>query len=181
MTPHSPDRTAYRTTPAVQIVRASTAAPTYFAPAEVDQGTSKIKCIDGGLWANNPILPAIAEAVRYCQVPVDRIDVLSIGTTTTEKDFSKMLGGGTVQNVGPLANLFFACQESGASMLADLLLSKARHLRVDRHVNSLSTLDSYKDIPELIRIGSEVGVETFDLVRSRFFDGFHAKKWEAST
>ncbi len=178
VTPHSPDRTAYRKTPAVQVVRASTAAPTYFAPATVDQGNSRIECIDGGLWANNPVLPAIAEAVRYCHVPLDRIDLLSIGTTTSEKNFFSTLGGGKFQYVGPLADLFFSCQESGAAKIADLLLSKARHLRIDRHVNTLAKLDSYKDIPELIRLGSEVGVETFDLVRSRFFDGYHAQPWE---
>lgn len=180
VTPHSPDRTAYKNTPAVQIVRASTAAPTYFAPAEVDQGSSKIKCIDGGLWANNPVLPAIAEAVRYCQVPLDRIDVLSIGTTTTENDFSKTLGGGSLQHVRPLSDLFFSCQESGAAKIAELLLSRARHLRIDKHVKNLVFLDDYKSIPKLIELGHEVGVETFDLVRSRFLDGYHAKKWEVA-
>jgi uncharacterized protein len=37
--------------------------------------------VDGGVWANNPVLAAVVEAVCFLDVSMDQIDVLSIGTT----------------------------------------------------------------------------------------------------
>jgi uncharacterized protein len=62
----------------VDVALATTAAPTYL-PAHRLRG---LRLIDGGMWANNPVLVGIAEAVRVFGKSLSDIAVLSIGTTT---------------------------------------------------------------------------------------------------
>ena len=90
-TSHAEDRTGFHDTTAVAAALASSAAPSYFDEAIINTDIAIEKYLDGGIWANNPILPALAEAVRYLNVPLDRIDVLSIGTMGNESDFTKAL------------------------------------------------------------------------------------------
>lgn len=57
---------------------ATTAAPTYFSSF---QELDSLRLIDGGVWANNPTLVGIAEAVSLLRVPIQNISVLSMGTS----------------------------------------------------------------------------------------------------
>ena len=65
--------------PAWHVGMATSAAPTYF-PAH--QLPDKVRLIDGGVWANNPAMVALTEAVGlpHLAVPMDRIYMLSLGT-----------------------------------------------------------------------------------------------------
>jgi predicted acylesterase/phospholipase RssA len=62
--------------PAWKIALATTAAPVYLPGIQVLPGDSHV---DGGLFANNPTLVGLTEAVRYFRQPLDRIRILSIG------------------------------------------------------------------------------------------------------
>lgn len=177
VTKHSPDRGAFTKMTAVDAALASSAAPTYFDAAEYEDSTSRTPYLDGGIWANNPVLPAIAEAVRYLDVPLDRIDVLSVGTLGSEMDFSASLNRGKAGWAPEMADLFFAAQERGAAILADSFLGRARHLRVNQQTPRPIDLDDVRAIDELERRGAAVGQDTFAAVRSRFLDGFHAPDW----
>ncbi|NWL48705.1 Patatin [Pseudomonas hunanensis] len=178
VTPHSPDRTAYRDISAVTAALASSAAPTYFDEAEYDGPITLETFLDGGVWANNPILPALAEAVRYLKIPLDRIDVLSVGTLTSESDFSDQLGKGKGGWAPHSVDLFFAAQEHGALALAESFLGPTRHLRVNQQTPAEIKLDDTEAIQEMAERGNEAGKEHFAEVRSRFFDGQHADAWE---
>lgn len=107
VTAHSPDRTAFASISAVDAALASSAAPTYFDEAIVDNAISVESYLDGGIWANNPVLPAIAEAVRHLKIPLNRIDVLSVGTMGNETDFTEALGKGKAGWAPTSADLFF--------------------------------------------------------------------------
>ncbi len=61
----------------VDAAMATSAAPTYFQPHVMNH----IRAIDGGVWANSPSLVAISAAVKELKIDVDRIRLLSIGTT----------------------------------------------------------------------------------------------------
>lgn len=74
---HAPDMRCGGDQPAWRVALASSAAPIYFPGAQVIDDDSHV---DGGLFANNPILIGLAEAVRYFDRPVDRIRILSVGT-----------------------------------------------------------------------------------------------------
>lgn len=178
VTPHSPDRTAYRDISAVTAALASSAAPTYFDEAEYDGPITLETFLDGGVWANNPILPALAEAVRYLKIPLDRIDVLSVGTLTSESDFSDQLGKGKGGWAPHSVDLFFAAQEHGALALAESFLGPTRHLRVNQQTPAEIKLDDTEAIQEMAQRGNEAAKEHFAEVRSRFLDGQRADAWE---
>ena len=67
--------------PAWQVALATSAAPTYFPPCRL---LDNIRHVDGGIWANNPTLVEIAEAVSMFGIPLDQISVMNLGTS----DFS---------------------------------------------------------------------------------------------
>lgn len=178
VTPHSPDRTAYRDISAVDAALASSAAPTFFDESTWEGPIALETFLDGGVWANNPILPALAEAVRYLKIPLDRIDVLSIGTLSSESDFTDQLGKGKAGWAPHSADLFFAAQEHGALALAESFLGPTRHVRINQQTPAEIKLDDREAIQEMAARGNEAGKEHFAEVRSRFFDGRHADEWE---
>lgn len=178
VTPHSPDRTAYRDISAVDAALASSAAPTYFDEVTFDGPIALETFIDGGVWANNPILPALAEAVRYLKIPLDRIDVLSIGTLSSESDFTVQLGKGKAGWAPHSVDLFFAAQEHGALVLAESFLGPTRHVRVNQQTSDEIKMDDAEAILDMAQRGNEAGKHHFAEVRSRFFDGQHVDPWD---
>jgi hypothetical protein len=64
---------------------------------------------------NNPVLTAIIEAVCFLSVPMDQIDVLSIGTTTAPFNIANDRDAGILKwNVG-MINLMFEAQAEAAA------------------------------------------------------------------
>jgi uncharacterized protein len=76
-TPHHPRLVRDGAVSMVDVARATAAAPTYFRATVVDD----VRLVDGGLWASNPSVVGIAEAVSMLGAPLDAIRVLNIGTT----------------------------------------------------------------------------------------------------
>ncbi len=177
VTAHHPDRTAFREMTAVEAALASAAAPTYFDEALVDDTIAVQSYLDGGIWANNPVLPAIAEAVRHLKVPIDRIDVLSVGTMGNEVDFTESLGKGLAGWAPTSADLFFAAQEHAAATLAESLLTRSRYLRINQQTPSEIKLDDTDALLDMTQRGDNVAKDSFVAVRSRFLDGFYATDW----
>lgn len=177
VTPHTSDRTAFRDISAVDAALASSAAPTYFDELEWDGPIGTETFLDGGVWANNPILPALAEAVRHLKIPLDRIDVLSIGTLSNESDFTQVLGKGKAGWAPKSTDLFFAAQEHGALILADSFLGPTRHFRVNQLTPTEIKLDDTEAIEDMVNRGNQVGKDSFIEVHSRFLDGVHADEW----
>lgn len=177
VTPHAATRTGFATQRAVDVAMATAAAPTYFDAAEIDGPIARQKYLDGGLWANNPVLAAIAEAVGPLGQPIDRLDVLSVGTTGAEHDFTRRLGGGKLKWAPHVTDLFFAAQESAAAQLASRLVGEARHYRVDKQTGEPIDLAGVDAIDRLAEMGENAGQDTFGVVSSRFLDGSHALPW----
>lgn len=176
-TPHHPDRSHHGRTRAVEAVMASAAAPIYFSAATVEGRIVTDRYLDGGVWANNPVLPAIAEAIRYRGADAQRIDVLSVGTMTTTNDFSKKLDGGAAQWGKEIVSLFFAAQETAAEELATMYLNKSHLYRVNPVVAELPALDAARDVVPLLKMGQRLAEKTFSEVRGRFLDGIAAPPW----
>lgn len=74
-TPHHRDYKFDRLEPMVKTALATAAAPTYFRPLE----HNGYMLVDGGVWANNPVMLAVIEALICFDVDRDQIDVLSLG------------------------------------------------------------------------------------------------------
>ncbi|MFH1926484.1 MAG: CBASS cGAMP-activated phospholipase [Chloroflexota bacterium] len=81
--------------PLWKVGMATSAAPTYFpAFTKVDH----VRLVDGGVWANNPTMVGITEAVSLLGQPLDSIRIFSLGTTDVCKGRSgKLDTGGFLQ------------------------------------------------------------------------------------
>ena len=114
-------------------ILASCAAPTYFDPAGVDGHL----LADGGLWANNPSIIALVEAVSKFGQPIERIHVLSIGTGRStdfyrrSKFWGLLTGWGRKKLVSYVLNL----QSQASTNMTKLLLGD-RHLRLNPDIES---------------------------------------------
>jgi uncharacterized protein len=86
-TPHLPNMFRDRHYRVADVLMATTAAPTYFPHAVIGEGSA---FVDGGTWANNPSMVAIAEALKIrdasnrpgVDFPIEQesIFLLSVGT-----------------------------------------------------------------------------------------------------
>jgi patatin-like phospholipase/acyl hydrolase len=75
-TPHHPDFHKDLHEPMVKVALATSAAPTYYRPLR-DAGYT---FVDGGVWANNPVMIALTEALTSYRVDRARVRILSIGS-----------------------------------------------------------------------------------------------------
>ena len=74
-TPHHPDFTKDASERITKVAASTTAAPTFFQPLE-DGGYT---FLDGGLFANDPIMVALVDALSCFNISRDNIRILSIG------------------------------------------------------------------------------------------------------
>lgn len=91
-TPHLPTLTRDWRERAVDVAMATAAAPTYLPGMSLDGA----RLIDGGIWANNPVMVALTEAVGPLAVPLEAIRVFSVGTTTDVPRRSRRLDRGGI-------------------------------------------------------------------------------------
>jgi uncharacterized protein len=90
-TPHHPDYQKDRHKRFAHVALHTTAAPSYY-PAVDDDG---YVMIDGGIWANNPIMNALVDALACYDVPRENVRILSLGTgdATFTVDKAAQTGG----------------------------------------------------------------------------------------
>lgn len=126
--------------PMVDVALATSAAPVYFPAACVDDH----RLIDGGVWANNPSIVSIAEAVSMLDVPLEAIRVLNIGTIEQRTNHPKGLDrGGWVNWAKPIAPLILDAGSRGGQGIAEHLIGKGDYTRFDASVpGELYSLDS---------------------------------------
>jgi hypothetical protein len=115
----------------VDVAMATTAAP-LFLPA-FRLGNNRL--IDGGVWANNPTLVAIAEAKSMLDVPLDAMRILSMGTTDDCVDMGDKLNrGGLLQWARPAGTVLLRGQAIGSFHAAEHLIGPENITRIDSPV-----------------------------------------------
>ena len=91
-TPHHQDFKLDWREEMVKVALSTSAAPTYFRP--LDDGGYRF--VDGGIWANNPVMIGLTEALTSFSAPRERIRILSLGCGSAPKQVGRlktMLGG----------------------------------------------------------------------------------------
>ena len=78
-TPHHERLRRDHKVPMWQVAMATTAAPTFFPAFRLSD--DHVRLVDGGVWANNPAMVGVTEAVSMFGRRLEDIRVLSVGTT----------------------------------------------------------------------------------------------------
>jgi uncharacterized protein len=127
-TPHTPNLKRDLRDRMVDVAMSTSAAPTYL-PAHSLRG---LRLIDGGVWANNPTMVAVAEAVHSFSCDLRDIAVFSLGTTNATAFRSVRLDqGGLVAWAREVTDVILRGQNVAARNGAKLLLGPDNFLRVD--------------------------------------------------
>jgi uncharacterized protein len=150
-TPHNERLRRDHRFPMWAVGMATCAAPTFF-PAFRLPG-DEVRLVDGGVWANNPAMVGVVEAVSMFGRGLDEIRVLSLGTTTsTRRRPSRLDNGGLLRWVrGPnVVDVLMAGQSVGVFTQVQHLIGPDNAHRLDPPAPpDLSRLDAC-DARELI-------------------------------
>ncbi len=166
-TPHHTRLTRDWRIPMVDVAMATSAAPLYFPAAHVDGH----RLIDGGVWANNPAVAAIAEAVSMLDAPLCKITVLNVGTIDQLTDHPKRLDrGGLLHWARPIAPLILSASSRGGQGLAEHLIGKPNYIRFDALVpGGLYALDSAEP-KDVAGLAASVSRELSPIYTAKFAD-----------
>jgi patatin-like phospholipase/acyl hydrolase len=168
-TPHAERlRRDYRV-PAWKVALATAAAPTYFP------GCREVDCarlIDGGVWANNPTMVALIEAVGTLKVPVERVSILSIGTyDAVAKRHRRVDHGGKMAWLRDNAaiDLILRAQSIGTNNHVSFLVGADHLLRIDPKVPAEDVvLDNVRSLDELIARAGHHSRVMMPTIKERF-------------
>jgi uncharacterized protein len=138
-TPHHPRLRRDWRMSMVDVGLATSAAPTYLPAADVDG----LRLVDGCLWAPNPSVLGIAEALSMLDVPLANIRVLNIGTTSeTIRIPPSLYSGGLAQWARHLAPVILSASSRGTEGIATHLIGPENYCRFDAAVpDGLYNLD----------------------------------------
>lgn len=110
-----------------EAARATSAAPAYFQ----GHGEADYVFLDGGVWANNPIMAAVIDALSAYDITREQIEIFSIGTGNTPYEISKFaVRGGLFQWKDIVKGAMFLTTDN-AQAQAVLLLGPERILRLE--------------------------------------------------
>ena len=166
-TPHHPDYKTDRFERMVSVGLATAAAPAYYRPLE----HNGYLLVDGGVWANNPVMLAVIEALTCFTVEPASIDVLTLGCG----DDPYIVSSSQIR----LGGLFFwkdaifavmRLQSLAATNQARLLLGPPNVTRIDAPTNEQKiAMDDWKrSVSELVPAARVSADAAGDAIAARF-------------
>lgn len=166
-TPHHPDYRTDRLDPMIRAALATAAAPVYYRPL-VEGGYT---FVDGGIWANNPSMLGIIEALTAFDVEREQIDVLSLGCGDDPYRvnwWQRRLGGLFFWRTAIFAAL--RLQSLAATNQARLLLGPGQVFRIDAPTNEakIAMDDCQRAVLELVPAAKVAATEQGEKVARVF-------------
>jgi len=145
-TPHHPDYKLDWKLPMVDVALSTSAAPSFF-PAYAHDGTH---FMDGGVWANNPIMIGVVDTLACNDLTADQIFCLSLGCGKNINPISqKQLSGGVIQWRSVFERAADLVNQNALGQ-AGLLIGRDNLLRMDTHLEKEVKLDDYKNALSLL-------------------------------
>ena len=139
-TPHHPDFKKDGDEFMAKVAAATSAASTFLKPVE-----DGYTFADGGVWANNPIMIGLIEALSSFKTKRSNITILSIGcgeNPYTISQFQRLLGGKLVWSTIIFAAMHF--QSMNALGQAGLLIGRDKIVRINPLAGGSIDLDDWK-------------------------------------
>jgi len=168
-TDHHKDFRKDHLTPMWKVARSTSAAPTFLKGME-DEDSGKI-FIDGGVWANNPVMVALVDAMTDYDISFEQIEVLSIGTGNQPFELSKKeaLAGLIAWREAIKAAMFLTTDNATAQV--KLLLGPDRCLRIEPdEVAATIEMDDYDQAFSVLpNLASQLFEQNYEALK-RFFD-----------
>lgn len=165
-TDHHPDFARDHLMAAWEAARATSAAPAFFS----GHGEDDYVFLDGGVWANNPIMIAVVDALSAYDVSREQIEVFSIGTGNAPYEISKFaVRGGFFQWRDIIKGAMFLTTDN-AQAQATLLLGSERILRLEPIGDAASIeLDDWRSaVDQLVPLAEENFLENREQIESFF-------------
>ncbi len=118
-------------------LRATTSAPTYFAPKYLKINHKEMVLVDGGVFANNPAACAYASGKRL--FPNDDILLLSIGTGRTDRsiEYANSKRFGKIGWIKPLLHVMFASSLDSVNYQLDQVIGD-KYIRIQSQLKIAS-------------------------------------------
>lgn len=128
-TDHHEDFRNDHKTPMWKVARATSAAPTYLKGLEHEESGRIF--IDGGVWANNPAMVALVDALTAYDLTPDQVQMLTVGTGNAPFSLSKdkVVSGLVAWREAIKAAMFLTTDNATAQV--KLLLGPERCLRIE--------------------------------------------------
>lgn len=131
-TPHNRCLTRDGRIPVWQVALATSSAPTFLPASTV---TDHQRLVDGGMWANNPVVVGIAEAISMLGAQPRAIQALNLGTMSQVTQRRDGLNrGGLWAWKQDATDVMLRAQSCGAFGLAQHLIGHERVTRIDAKV-----------------------------------------------
>lgn len=142
-----------------KVARATSAAPTYFEPQELEVTGKERVLVDGGVFINNPAVSAYAEAMRLIsegELPDEQILIISLGTgeLTRPITYSDTKSWGKLEWALPILSVVFDGVSDGADYQLKQILGHEFYYRLQTVLDNVNDdLDdaSQGNIDNLIR------------------------------
>ncbi len=158
-----------------QVAMATSSPPIFASSFLNDKG---FNLVDGGIWANNPALIGVIEAIYKLGNHPQNIQLLSIGTGKLKKSFSnrKALKWGFFQwlliSKGALFKLFMNSQSQFVNNV--LRYYNLNHYeRIDFNLDRDYALDDYKHVSKFKTIGIQKAQEMGKRIKEVFLNDTH--------
>lgn len=168
-TDHHPDLFVDHLRPAWEVAAATAAAPFYYPSFRPNDSSA---LLDGGIWANNPSLVGLCEAMKLFHVTPLDVAILSVGTG------EETCGTGTVQpsnlgilgltSINRLVRLAFAAQSQAIDQVMNCL-GTGSFIRINPNLSHTIALDDSAEIPYLVAVAAQAAQETLGQVKRVFF------------
>lgn len=173
--PHLPKGLQDSNVKIADAIIASTAAPTYFPHRQIGENSY----VDGGMWAADPSMLAVAEALRITELEdtghpeahfrTSDMHLLSVGTGRAQFALEPPgASAGLLYWAPRVADVMGTSQAQGIHLPLKFFLGDRY-----RHINFRMTekwgLDEVENIPKLFEVGEQRAAETYDSVCEEFF------------